>query len=189
MAKARLNWQPLERKSIFSTRVFDVHEIKSRSPENTVGTYFTLHAASWVIVVPVLTSERDEDQFLMVRQWRHGAERESVEFPGGVIDPGEKPEAAAARELLEETGYRAGKLTLCAAISPNPAIMDNQCHIFLAEELENTQQTDLDDDEFLTAEPMPVSQVLDRMGKGAYIHALMLSALFLYLQAKGKLPA
>jgi ADP-ribose pyrophosphatase len=183
-----LAWRPRERKSVFSTRIFDVHEIKSVSPENTEGTFYAIHAADWVIVLPVLRDDEGTESFLMVRQWRHAAENMSVEFPGGVIDRGEKPEDAARRELLEETGFACGKLTHGGSISPNPAIMDNRCHIFFAEDLENTNETDLDDDEYLAAEEIPVREVLMKMGHEGYLHGLMSAALFLYVQKKG-LPA
>ena len=180
-----LDWQPVNSKKIFSTRIFDINEIESRSPENDPATFFSIHAADWVIVVPVIRDEKGVESFLMVKQWRHGAEQLSVEFPGGVIDKGEKPAQAAARELLEETGYRAGELTLAASISPNPAIMDNQCHIFFARNLIDTHQLDLDDDEFVNTEAIPIAQVMEEMGHGLYIHALMTSALFFYIQKNG----
>lgn len=185
MDHQNLVWSPVDRKDVFSTRVFDIREIRSRSPENDERVFYALHATDWVIVVPFFTTREGVESFLMVKQWRHGAEAVSVEFPGGVIDAGEVPEKAAARELLEETGFRAGKLTHAASISPNPAIMDNQCHIFFAENLENTNELDLDDDEYVTAEAVPARDVVAGMGHGAYIHGLMASALFLWIQKNG----
>jgi 8-oxo-dGTP pyrophosphatase MutT (NUDIX family) len=133
----------------------------------------------------VIRDENGVESFLMVKQWRHGAEQLSVEFPGGVIDKGEDPAQAAARELLGETGYRADELTLGASISPNPAIMDNLCHIFFARNLINTYRLDLDDDEFVNTEAIPVTHVIKEMGRGLYIHALMSAALFFYIQKNG----
>jgi len=185
MPNYSLAWQPLDHKKIFSTRIFDINEIKSRSPENDSATFYSIHATNWVIVVPVIRDEKGIESFLMVKQWRHGAEQLSVEFPGGVIDKGEDPAHAAARELLEETGYRAEELILGASISPNPAIMDNLCHIFFARNLINTYQLDLDDDEYVNTEAIPITQVFVEMGHVLYIHALMSSALFFYIQKNG----
>lgn len=185
MLNPELVWQPLNQKTIFSTRIFDINEIESCSPEKDTATFYTLHATDWVIVVPVIRNEDGVESFLMVKQWRHGAQQLSIEFPGGVIDKGETPIHAAARELLEETGFQAGELVPGASISPNPAIMDNTCHIFFARNLTNTHQLDLDDDEFVNSEAIPITQVIENMGHGLYIHALMSSALFCYIQKNG----
>jgi ADP-ribose pyrophosphatase len=185
MKDSELAWQPQGSKNIFSTRIFDIHELTSRSPENTDCTFYTLHATDWVIVVPVTENADGEKCFLLVRQWRHGAGKMSLEFPGGVMDAGETPAESAARELLEETGFRAGTLTAASSISPNPAIMDNTCHIFFAENLTNTHELDLDDDEFVSAIAVPVAEVIKKMGHGEYLHALMSTALFLWIQKNG----
>lgn len=185
MPSRKITWLPLSKKTVFSTRVFTIQEINSKSPAETNHIFYALDARDWVIVVPVLSSKNGEDSFLLVTQWRHGNASESIEFPGGVIDDGELPKEAAGRELLEETGYKAKSLTLLASLSPNPAIMTNCCHVFLAEELENTFACAPDDDEYITTSSIPVHNVIQNMGHGKYSHGLMLSALFLYLQKKG----
>ncbi|HNQ97202.1 MAG TPA: NUDIX hydrolase, partial [Treponemataceae bacterium] len=164
MTDKTVRWEPLKSTSVFSTRVFDIHEILSRSPDNQDHTFYSLKASDWVIVVPVIHSPDGEDEFLMVRQWRHGVAEESLEFPGGVMNPGEKPEEAALREMLEETGFTAKKIYHGATVSPNPAIMSNHCHFFIAEDLQDTRETHLDEDEYVTVERIPVQTVQERMG-------------------------
>ena len=66
----------------------------------------------------------------MVRQYRHGANRITLETPGGLVDPGETPAEAAAREMLEETGYQAREIISLGGINPNPAIFSNRLHAF-----------------------------------------------------------
>ena len=98
-ADERLKWETKSTKTILSTVVFDVTEQKNRATDGTEGNYIVMNASDWVIVIPKLG-----ENFLMVKQWRHGEKALSIEFPGGVMDKGETPEQSALRELEEETG-------------------------------------------------------------------------------------
>ena len=103
-----------------------------------------LAAPDWVNVVPLLPDGR----VVMVRQWRFGIAAPTLEIPGGIVDPGETPLAAAARELREETGYRAGTLRALGEVTPNPAILANRCATFLATglELEGVPQSGVEEE-------------------------------------------
>ena len=112
MAESKENnlvWKEEGRKTVFNCRVFSICESYSRSPYDELRTYTVIDACDWAIVVPVLETPQGK-KFVMVRQWRHGSRDLSLEFPGGVFEPGENPQEAATRELLEETGYRPGKI-------------------------------------------------------------------------------
>ena len=90
----KLKWSTESKKTLLSTVVFDVTSHHCKSSENLEGDYIICDTKDWVIVIPEI-----DDKFLMVKQWRHGEKKLSLEFPGGVIDGGEEPEAAALQEL------------------------------------------------------------------------------------------
>ncbi|MDR1955748.1 MAG: NUDIX hydrolase [Treponema sp.] len=176
-----LVWKEKSRREVFTCRIFSIWESTCRSPDDELKVYTVLDAPDWAIVVPVIATPMGLE-FVMVRQWRHGAQELSLEFPGGVFEKGEDPQAAAARELREETAYAAGTISSLGVCSPNPAIMANRVHFFLAEDLQPLERQDLDEDEYVEVELVPVKEVFQGMGRPPYIHALMGSALALYAQ-------
>lgn len=176
MKKDELSWNQKEKKELLKTRVLTVTEITSESPDNQTGKFTVLDAPDWCVVIPVI-----ENDFLMVKQWRHGENHLSIEFPGGVIEKDEEPEKAAARELLEETGYKAGEMISLGKANPNPAIMSNHIHFFVAKNLVPTGEQHLDDDEYVNYMRIPKDEVCKNFGNDEYPHALMMSALLRYL--------
>lgn len=175
----QLKWKTTGKEKILSTPIFDVYEQAETAATGIMGDYLAIDAPDWVMTIPVY-----EDKFVMVRQWRHAAERLSVEFPGGIADEGEDPAETAYRELLEETGFKAGKITHLGTVSPNAAIFSNRFHIYLAEELIPTGKTSLDDDELVSCELIPIDEVIASYGEKDYSHALMGTALFFYLRRR-----
>jgi 8-oxo-dGTP pyrophosphatase MutT (NUDIX family) len=182
--KENLIWKEEGRRDIFTCPVFTISERSCRSPDNELRTYTVMDASDWAIVIPVLETEKGRE-FVMVRQWRHGARDLSLEFPGGVFEKGEDEFQAAARELREETAFNAGKITKLGEFNPNPAIMSNRVCFFLAQDLTPAGDQDLDEDEYVEVETCPQEDVLKGMGRPPYIHALMGTALALYLRHQG----
>lgn len=176
----KLKWQEGEDKELLKTVVCTVNSRHNISSDGTEGDYIIMNAPDWVIVI----AEKD-DNFLLVKQWRHGEAALSIEFPGGVIDKGEEPETAAKRELEEETGYKAGKLIKLGTFNPNPALFSNHVHFYLAQELTSTGNQHLDDDEFINCMELSKKEVLEGMGTEQFPHAIMGTALTLYIKYKG----
>lgn len=179
MEEKDLMWEEISSRELLKTPVFTVTERLSRNPSGLEGKYIVNNCRDWVIVI----AEHD-DNFLMVKQWRHGEKALSIEFPGGVIDDGETPDEAAARELKEETGCTAEKLICLGSMNPNPALFSNHVHIYFAQGLSFSGKQDLDDDEFLNYFELPKKEVLKKLGSREYPHALMASAAALYFAYK-----
>ncbi len=178
-------WRRLKGRTLLTGPVFTVTEVVSEGPEGRVGTFSVLEARDWATVVPVIGGGKDLS-FLMVRQYRHGMEEVCVEFPGGVVEAGEAPMAAAVRELEEETGYRAGRMVHAGTVSPNPAIMANRYHVYVAFDLTASGKLSLDEHEIVDAYEVPADEVFAKMGEPPYSHALMACALLLAQRVLGR---
>ncbi len=114
------------------------------------------------VCVVALTAD---DEVLLVEQYRY-AHRETVtELPAGKLERGEDPDAAVLRELREETGAAAGKITYLGEMYPSPALMDEIIHMYLAEELSFGEQQ-LDDGEFLRCKRVPLDTLVDAILRG-----------------------
>ncbi len=176
----KLKWTEGDVKDLLKTVVCTITSHHNTSSTGVTGDYIIMNAPDWVIVIP----EKD-DKFLMVKQWRHGEAALSVEFPGGVIDKGEDPETAARRELEEETGCKALKLTKLGMVNPNPALFNNHVHFYLAQDLQFTGEQHLDNDEFINCLELSKKEVLEGMGTPQFPHAIMGMALSLYVKNNG----
>lgn len=133
-----------------------------------------LDTFDWVNVIG-LTPERD---VLLVRQFRHGIGRNSLEIPGGIIDPGEEASHAAARELREETGYTGGAPRFLGSMDPNPAILSNTCRAYLIEDCRKTHDLEMDPGEDIEVVTLPLTSIPDAIREGKIAHALVLCAFY-----------
>jgi 8-oxo-dGTP pyrophosphatase MutT (NUDIX family) len=170
-------WEVVETEQLQECRVFSVSRSMARSPlTGETHPFFRIEADEWVNVVPVTP----DDELVMVRQYRHGSREITLEIPGGIVDPGEAPAEAAARELLEETGYRAERVEAIGSVNPNPALFGNRCHTFLASEVAPVaaiQNTQLEE---TSVELVPMAEIPDQLRQGRIDHALVVAALYWY---------
>jgi len=105
-----------------------------------------------------------------------------MEIPAGKLDAGESPEACAARELEEETGYRPGRLDKLGAIWTTPGFCDEVIHLYAAFDLERSEQK-LEPDEVIELVPMPFAEALDSLS-GPFVDGKTATALLLADRAR-----
>ncbi|MHC4840028.1 MAG: NUDIX hydrolase [Planctomycetota bacterium] len=139
----------MNREKIHDGKVFNVSRVTLADEEGKEIVRDVVEHPGAACVIPML----DEKTVLLVEQWRIGAKRDLLEIPAGTLDPGEDPLTCAARELEEETGYKAGKLEHLFTMYPSPGILDEKMHIFVATEL--TRGTaNPDEDEVIELKPL-----------------------------------
>ncbi|MCI0651669.1 MAG: NUDIX hydrolase [Planctomycetes bacterium] len=135
------------------------------------------------VILPILADGR----VVLVEQYRTTVGGPLLELPAGTLDPGEEPAAAAARELEEETGYRARSLRHLLTFYPAPGVTDERMHLFLATGLESGRQK-LDAEESLDVRCLTLDALRDRLLGGEIEDGKTLLAL-LYVLASGMAAA
>jgi 8-oxo-dGTP pyrophosphatase MutT (NUDIX family) len=151
---------------------------------HVLGAYHVLEYRDWTHVVAL----DDEGCIILVKQYRHGVGEISLELPGGMMDPGDADAAAAAaRELMEETGYEAPSIRHLHSLSPNPATHANRLHVSLAEGVRLTGQQHLDGSEAIEVVRLPVAKAVALALGGAMVQAMHVGLMMIGLQAAGRL--
>ena len=177
MSGERLGWGPLQRIPRADYGIFKVVQKRGVSPRTGQPVDFhVIEATDWVQVVSLTV----DGKLIMVEQFRPGAEVKSLEFPAGMIDDGEAAEAAAARELAEETGHRAGTLVELGSIYSNPAIQSNRLHLWLALDCEPAGAVQQDEGEDLHIRLIEPGHFDQLHADGEINHALVITAWHLY---------
>lgn len=172
-------WQTVQSKLILDHPILRVEKVERKLDDSPAHPFIVLHSPDWVNVIPV-TAEGDA---VLIRQWRHGTEETTLEIPGGLIDPGEDPAQAGARELREETGFRAGRMISLGSVRPNPALFDNTCHTYLALDCVPEGEQQPDETESIEVWTVPVGMLTDLVRTGEIDHCVVVAALaYLWLE-------
>ncbi|QBR13766.1 MULTISPECIES: NUDIX hydrolase [unclassified Sphingobacterium] len=136
--------------------------------------YYVLEYPTWVNMVGIT----EDQEILFVRQYRHGANEIMVELPAGVVEPGEDPELAARRELLEETGYAFDNIEYICELFANPATSGNLTYTYLLQGGKKVQEQELDASEDIEVVLMSINEAKQFLLDNKIGQALHSSALF-----------
>ncbi len=179
-------WKKHGEKIDYDCGFFRVRVQESSSPlTGKKHPFYILSTRPWINVIALT----EEGKVILVSQFRHGSQKVSLEIPGGAMDPADlSPLDAARRELLEETGHEAEDWRLLGEIEPNPAILDNQCHIFLAQKARKVSGLRLDEAEELEVSLHDLDQLPRLVREGRIRHALVLAAFHLWELFKKEHP-
>lgn len=152
-------------KSIKSDRIFDgrilkveVHEVEL--PNGKIAFREVVRHKGAVGIVPIYG-----DNLIMVKQYRFPLAEYLLEIPAGKIDPGEKPESTAVRELREETGFIPVDMKLMTIFYSSPGFSDEKIYLYLTE-VEKGSEPEPDEDEFLEVEKIPFEDIIELIATG-----------------------
>ena len=165
----------IDGETVFDGKLLHVRRDRVRLPDGgeSIREYIVHPGA--VLVVPVL----DDGRFVVERQFRYPLARVFLEFPAGKIDPGETPEATARREMIEETGYAASRLTPLAVLHPVISYSTETIRCYVAEGLRHVGAR-LDHGEFLEIATLSLDELLAALDRGEITDAKTVSALLIY---------
>ena len=144
----------LKSEHIYDGKVVDLWLDNVLLPDGKEATREVINHPGGVCVLAV----DENNNVLTVRQYRKATDDVMLEIPAGKLEYGEDVEKAALRELREETGMIAGNMVYLGYFHPTPAYCREKIHMYFASQLTKTE-TDLDEDEFLEASPIPFSEL------------------------------
>lgn len=171
----KLEWDLLSTKYIVKENWATLRVDTCRMPDGTViPDYYVLEYPEWVNAVALT----EDNQVILVKQYRHAAGEVFYELPGGVVDEGETAEQAVRRELLEETGYEFDELSFLSTLYANPATANNKTNCFLARGGKYKAEQSLDHSEEIEVEIISLDNFKEMVLKNKLGHALHTSGAF-----------
>ncbi|OSZ80071.1 DNA mismatch repair protein MutT [Chitinophagaceae bacterium IBVUCB2] len=178
-------WQTLSSEYLFNDPWFKVRKEKYKTPTGKiVEPYYVYEFPTWVGVVPIT----EEGKVVMIKQYRHAIGEVCIEIPGGCVDDTDKDyETAAARELLEETGYIFSSYDYLGKISPNPSTNTNFLHMFLAKGGKKVAQQKLDANEEIEIVLLSVGELKTLVREHKIVQSMHISCILYALEKLNEL--
>lgn len=146
---------------VYKGRIFEVTKDKALLENGAEVQRDVVHHPGGVTVIPLT----DNNEILMVKQYRYPHHKAMLEIPAGKLEPGENHYECGKRELLEETGCTCKEYKYLGEIVPTPAYVSEVIHLYFASGLEYKAQ-DLDEDEFLEVEKVPLDKAVEMVLNG-----------------------
>lgn len=178
-------WQQINSRYIHKENWFNLRADKVlKGNGEEMDSYYVLEYSDWVNILPVTK----DGKVVLVKQFRYALGCFSIEAPGGIMDPHETdPLEAAKRELLEETGYSAGKVEEVAVVATNPATHNNRMHCYLATDCVLTHELDHDENEEIEVVLVTMDELIELLRNNQIIQSLHVASIFYALQRLGKI--
>lgn len=158
----------------YTGNIINVDKVTVVLPDGREATRDVVRHPGASVIVPITS----DGKIIMVEQYRKPCEMISLELPAGKLDKNEPPEECAKRELMEETGFIAGKLTKVLTIHSTPGFSDEVLHMFVATDLTEKNACP-DEDEFISCKKYEISDLISMIEKGQITDAKTIIGIFL----------
>jgi ADP-ribose pyrophosphatase len=179
-------WERLRSERFFETPYFNLRSDRIRLPDGSIkDPYYVVERPDAAIIFPLTK----DSEVVLVRQYRPPLERMELGLPAGLVEGDEKPEAAARRELLEETGYSGGEWELLGSLASSPSLKDNWAYLFLARGVEEVATPDPDEHELVEVVKVPVGELFGLIQAGEIVSSSGVAAVMLALERLKDHPA
>jgi len=163
--------------TIYEGLVFGIRRDEVIEPSGVRATREVVTHPGSVVILPVLPDGR----ILLIRQYRHAARQYLWELVAGRMDPGETPKVAAARELMEETGYRAKRMRVFLDVFPTPGFLEERMFILLAEGL-TAGEAEPEEDEKIISRAYNRKQLEEKIRDGKLRDAKSIAGILFYFR-------
>lgn len=178
-----MNWKILSSAYISKHIYFTARQDRCEMPDGTiVDPYFVVELPTSVCALPIT----ENNEVVLVRQYRHPIGKAILEIPGGFVDEGEDMEKAMARELLEETGYAFNEFEYLGKIAANPGVLNNYTCLYLARGGKKVTVQKLDHNEDIEIVTVSLEELKRMVRDNEIVQALHLSCIFYALEKLAK---
>lgn len=171
----------IKRKELYTGKIFTVAEDTIQFPNGSTTKWDVLLHDGAAAVVPVT----EDGKIILVEQYRCVADQMILEIPAGKLDGGEDPALCAARELEEETGYKASEIEPLGSIYSAVGFSDEEVKVFVARGLAEGRMN-LDEDEYVNVKKYPLDTVVNMIMSGQIKDSKTISAIFMFKELTQK---